>query len=421
MRNAALSLLVGCFFASASHAAPPLMAGEIVVAGVSYTGFPAGACPNNVCRVNLVTGTTTPIGDPLPALPVTRLEVENRISVLVVTGSAAKTVYRLNVLTGAFAPLASGLPSTTTDITVAEDGRIFFVAGLVVSEIDRDTGAITTIATGPPAVVEWRGLDAESGGTLLTTEFTCFCPIGPFSEYSFVRIDPATGIGTTLADRVDGHVEQLALGTNGDRFVFDRIGGFGDGISWRWRPAVPAFEMAGGEIYQHMAKQIASDLDGHLVIGGASSPDEPIPLAEITRIHRDGGLLDTLTLDYGVYGLEVVPDFGPACADGIDDDGDGAVDYPADIGCQSAASNTENPRCDDGVDNDSDGTADWDGAGLGAPDSVCQGDPWRNRETSGGCGLGGELVLVLPLLAFMRRPIRAASEARPPRQRPPSR
>lgn len=54
----------------------------------------------------------------------------------------------------------------------------------------------------------------------------------------------------------------------------------------------------------------------------------------------------------------------PACADGIDNDADTRVDFPADPGC-SAASDTDEtdptapPACADGVDNDGDGKTDF--------------------------------------------------------------
>ena len=50
-----------------------------------------------------------------------------------------------------------------------------------------------------------------------------------------------------------------------------------------------------------------------------------------------------------------------ACSDGLDNDGDGAADWPADGGCSSASDTTETraTACSDGVDNDNDGAADW--------------------------------------------------------------
>jgi outer membrane protein assembly factor BamB/sugar lactone lactonase YvrE len=50
-----------------------------------------------------------------------------------------------------------------------------------------------------------------------------------------------------------------------------------------------------------------------------------------------------------------------ACNNGLDDDGDGAADFPADSGCTSAADVSELAPCADGFDNDHDGAADFPG------------------------------------------------------------
>ncbi|WP_313918764.1 Ig domain-containing protein [Tahibacter sp.] len=42
------------------------------------------------------------------------------------------------------------------------------------------------------------------------------------------------------------------------------------------------------------------------------------------------------------------------CSDGLDNDGDGLIDFPADPGCRSADDALEAPQCSDGVDNDGD-------------------------------------------------------------------
>ncbi|MGI9431267.1 MAG: hypothetical protein ACR2PQ_03590, partial [Myxococcota bacterium] len=47
------------------------------------------------------------------------------------------------------------------------------------------------------------------------------------------------------------------------------------------------------------------------------------------------------------------------CDDGVDNDGDGLTDYPADPGCTGAWSVNEDPECSDGLDNDEDGAIDW--------------------------------------------------------------
>ncbi len=89
----------------------------------------------------------------------------------------------------------------------------------------------------------------------------------------------------------------------------------------------------------------------------------------------------------------------PACDDGVDNDGDGAVDFGDDPGCQAPGSLREDPQCDDGIDNDGDGGSDWDGS---PPDPQCT-VSWRNLEAASGCGLGFELAPLLALLALARR------------------
>lgn len=52
----------------------------------------------------------------------------------------------------------------------------------------------------------------------------------------------------------------------------------------------------------------------------------------------------------------------PQCRDGIDNDGDGATDFPADFSCSSAEDNDETlpkAQCQDGIDNDGDGLKDY--------------------------------------------------------------
>jgi hypothetical protein len=103
-----------------------------------------------------------------------------------------------------------------------------------------------------------------------------------------------------------------------------------------------------------------------------------------------------------------------ACGNGLDDDGDGATDWPADVGCAGLSAGSESPQCQDGIDNDNDGSIDFDGGAaanggvpLGAPDPTCANRPWRDWETSPppapGCGIGPEIALLLPLIRAIRR------------------
>jgi hypothetical protein len=103
----------------------------------------------------------------------------------------------------------------------------------------------------------------------------------------------------------------------------------------------------------------------------------------------------------------------------LDNDGDGAIDFPADPGCYAPAEGPENPKCQNGLDDDADGAIDFDGgaaAGVApgsqtAPDAQCVGKPWRDRETASSCGLGAELAFLLPLLGALRGRRRASAGA----------
>jgi hypothetical protein len=106
------------------------------------------------------------------------------------------------------------------------------------------------------------------------------------------------------------------------------------------------------------------------------------------------------------------------CDNGADDDGDGHVDFRpgpgGDPGCASLEAALENPQCQDGLNNDpaQDALVDFDGgasAGLPpaqqtAPDPQCA-LPWslERTATAGGCGIGPELGLALVALAAARR------------------
>jgi len=101
------------------------------------------------------------------------------------------------------------------------------------------------------------------------------------------------------------------------------------------------------------------------------------------------------------------------CANGIDDDGDGLIDL-ADPGCRNRnPKSLEDPECSDGIDNDGDGRVDM-------RDEHCRGQRWRNNErqppgwTAPRCGLGAELMAILPPLLWLhgRRRRRGGTSAR---------
>jgi 6-phosphogluconolactonase (cycloisomerase 2 family) len=91
------------------------------------------------------------------------------------------------------------------------------------------------------------------------------------------------------------------------------------------------------------------------------------------------------------------------CTNGIDDDGDGLVDA-ADPACSNPQfPNREKPRCDDAVDNDGDGKIDWDGGPGGATPDPQCSGRPYSDKEAAGCGIGAELALLVPLYARLRR------------------
>ena len=75
-------------------------------------------------------------------------------------------------------------------------------------------------------------------------------------------------------------------------------------------------------------------------------------LAQDSNGVNSGWANHTITISAGLGG-------GSACNDGIDNDGDGKVDFPVDDGCSGTSDNNEAAQCEDGIDNDGNGLIDY--------------------------------------------------------------
>ena len=348
----------------AAAAAPPLAPGTIVVAGFPYTwlpGYMPGPCDDALCAVDPALTTVTPISDAIPLEgTIADLAVEGPSSVVVLAyeSNEASALYRVDVATGAVATLATGLPLSWN--VASARGRLFVNGGADIYEVNRMTGAASVFVPGT-----WFGVDAEVGGRSLVTahEIDCF----PIYCNEFVRIDVGSGSATPFDPHFPERVTSIDVAPDGYRFVYAAGGIFGDGLVMRTGPSGAIEILLGGECSQTTTHGVVSDLDGNAIVG--SDGAEPCPAVELQRIQPGVGVVASLDTDFGIAALDVVP--RRACSNGVDDDGDGEVD--------------------------------WDGGGVGAADPGCGGNPNRNDERAAACGLGGELALLLPALAAIRR------------------
>jgi hypothetical protein len=167
------------------------------------------------------------------------------------------------------------------------------------------------------------------------------------------------------------------------------------------------------------------------VIASWSYTGEGIPPAGGEQARINFWLVEGLPPTDGQEAEIVIAEFGfraeypgANCSDGFDNDGDGLVDFPEDPGCRDAEAKREATQCQDGVNNDpgEDDLIDFDGGqsihgecsggscpeGVSDPDEDGVADPdpncttsFRNceKERCGGCGLGAELLILLPVLA----------------------
>jgi hypothetical protein len=156
-------------------------------------------------------------------------------------------------------------------------------------------------------------------------------------------------------------------------------------------------------------------------------------------IDDDGDGRRDYPIDPGCASLGDLSERDPfiACDDGADNDGDGRADYDpvtfanrlaglGDLGCGDPTGR-EDAACQDGIENDGDGLRDFDGGqsvfgactgvpggcppgvsdpdgdGVANPDPQCAGYPYRHSERTPTCGLGMEMVLLLPALRAWRR------------------
>ncbi|MGH3794272.1 MAG: hypothetical protein ACRDSP_05230 [Pseudonocardiaceae bacterium] len=90
----------------------------------------------------------------------------------------------------------------------------------------------------------------------------------------------------------------------------------------------------------------------------------------------------------------------PQCSDGIDNDGDGKIDFPADPDCKSPNGPSESPECSDGIDNDGDGKIDFPAdPDCKSPAGTSESGNGNGAGSGNGNGLASTGADIAPLLA----------------------
>ncbi len=322
--------------------------------------------PSGLFEISLETGRQTRRSDPFVSAGGIPLAVDSAGNPVALDTAG---IHRI-----AWNPDGSGVTTTLLTAPVGGNpGSLQIFTGFTLVLEDDDTALVTGFgllgdgvfraALSPPSVTKvtpgflghsWRDLALEAPGTLVAVGRHASLGEGVF------RIDTSDGTVTALStDPAWIQPEGVAVATGGDLYVADSGSCGGSGCS--------------GGLVAHVD-----------------------PASGTRSVVRSG--LFTGTLQIAV--IDALP---IACADGIDDDGDGLADLD-DPGCRNPSWTLENPACDNDLDDDNDGRIDWDGgSGGGLPDPQCADGPWRNKESASSCGLGAELALVVPLLAWLWR------------------
>jgi len=180
-----------------------------------------------------------------------------------------------------------------------------------------------------------------------------------------------------------GGVEGFAWGTGSAlRWGTNRISAVGDFVMTTRAFRILFDELANLPAGQHEADIVTGDSGGGAFVGaGASAELVGILFARAafvgqpasTSLYGNAGVI----VDLYAYRDDVLAIVDrPDCSDGLDDDGDGRIDFPADPGCTTGSDWNEREAtlpCDNNLDDDRDGLRDHPAdPGCDAPDDASE-------------------------------------------------
>lgn len=341
---AALLVAAGLSLTPVTAAADSLVTQDIIVA--ENKPVPGGVTIN-VVRVDPVTavGTTLATFTPDPIGPVAwDIVIADPDTVFVIAYDAAthadSSIYEVDLVTGFSAEVTTVPPAPLSihpRLAVDENGDLLTNTSIggtaTLLRVNRDTFA-QTVVSNDPLLHDLGSIAVASNGDIFALNNAASA-----LPADLVRIDPDTGAASVAVTPVDGLTFIVADLPNATIA--------GTHLTWLYEldPVTGGRQLLdyGINLFRNVALERTGVSSTHLLapVGGV--------------LHRKDITSPGMPLNAFYYSnegasVEAVAVLHPACSDGIDNDGDGAADFPHDAGCAnvldpSEAQNPPPPSC----------------------------------------------------------------------------
>lgn len=282
--------------------------------------------------------------------------------------------------------------TATPELVAAPPGSVHYTA-VVTNRGPGTAGAISTTVTLPSPFVYTAGSTIVDGTAVAGSDPTITTDPGtgdsillfPAGTFSLPDLSPGGMAGDTMVLEFDATVPAatspgaytagLETWFAASRDVSDAAAGLAEVIVGTVRSDVPVIT-GGVSRGSTSVRGTTSEADGTIIriyIGGVEVAQGMtaggtwvVTVPALTANERVSASAEAPGELESLRSAEVIVPGGaagsvPECSDGLDNDGDGATDFPDDADCESASDLTEThiPECADGVDNDMDGTTDF--------------------------------------------------------------